>query len=55
MTRTGLMAVFLYNRAIKIFLLPLLIYYFGVEYSIVLLMALIIASLVEGKIIEVLE
>jgi len=53
--RTGLIAVFLYNRAIKVFLLPLLIYYFGAEYSIVLLMALIIASLVEGKIIEVLD
>jgi uncharacterized membrane protein YraQ (UPF0718 family) len=53
--RTGLIAVFLYNRAIKIFLLPLLIYYFGVVYSIVLLMALIIASVVEGKMIEVLE
>jgi uncharacterized membrane protein YraQ (UPF0718 family) len=53
--RKGLIAVFLYNRAIKIFLLPLLIYYFGVEYGIVLLMALIIASVVEGKMIEVLE
>ncbi len=53
--RTGLLAVFLYNRAIKIFLLPLLIYYFGAEFSVLLLMWLIIASLVEGKIIEVLE
>lgn len=53
--RIGLIAVFLYNRAIKIFLLPLLIYYFGAEYSIVLLIGLIIASLVEGKLIEVLE
>jgi uncharacterized membrane protein YraQ (UPF0718 family) len=53
--RTGLLAVFLYNRAIKIFLLPLLIYYFGAEFSILLLMWLIIASLAEGKIIEILE
>lgn len=52
--RTGLMAVFLYNRAIKIPLLPLLIYYFGAEFCILLLMWLILASLAEGKIIEIL-
>ena len=50
--RTGLIAVFLYNRAIKIPLLPLMVYYFGLKFVIVLLFYMIIASLVEGKIIE---
>jgi hypothetical protein len=53
--RTGLIGVFLYNRAIKIPLLPLLIYYFGTAFTILLLMWMIIASLVEGKIIEIID
>lgn len=52
--RTGLVAVFLYNRAIKIPLLPVLIYYFGKEFTIVLLLLTVVASLIEGKIIEML-
>ena len=51
--RTSLVAAFLYNRAIKIPLLPLMIYYFGGIYVAVLLIFMIIASIVEGKIIEV--
>jgi hypothetical protein len=53
--RTSLVAAFLYNRAIKIPLLPLMIYYFGVIYVVVLLIFMIIASIVEGKIIELIE
>jgi uncharacterized membrane protein YraQ (UPF0718 family) len=53
--RTGLIGVFLYNRAIKIPLLPLLIYYFGTAFTILLLMWMIIASLAEGKIIEIID
>lgn len=51
--RPALMGVFLYNRAIKIPLLPLLIYYFGIEFSTLLLIWMVIASLVEGKILEI--
>ncbi|NOR54035.1 MAG: permease [Candidatus Aminicenantes bacterium] len=53
--RTGLVAVFLYNRAIKIPLLPVMIYYFGIEFSIILLIWMAIASLIEGKVIEIIE
>jgi uncharacterized membrane protein YraQ (UPF0718 family) len=53
--RTGLIGVFLYNRAIKIPLLPLLVYYFGAAFALLLSMWTIVASLVEGKILELLE
>jgi len=53
--RSGLVAVFLYNRAIKIPLLPLMIYYFGINFVVILLIYMIIASLLEGKIIEIVE
>jgi uncharacterized membrane protein YraQ (UPF0718 family) len=53
--RSGLIATFLYNRAIKIPLLPLMIYYFGSIFVSVLLIYMIIASIIEGKIIEKIE
>lgn len=53
--RTGLMVVFLYNRAIKIPLLPVLIAFFGIKFTIVLLIWTILASLIEAKIMEMLE
>jgi len=51
--RSGLVAVFLYNRAIKIPLLPIMIYYFGIKYVILLSIYMVIASIIEGKIIEI--
>ena len=53
--RSGLVAVFLYNRAIKIPLLPVMIFYFGVFFAVILCIYMIIASIVQGKIIEVIE
>lgn len=53
--RSGLVAVFLYNRAIKIPLLPLMVYYFGTVFVVVLLIYMVIASIVEGKVIEMIE
>ena len=53
--RSGLMAAFLYNRAIKIPLLPLMVYYFGIRFVVVLLIYMIIASILEGKVIEIFE
>ena len=50
--RIGLIAAFLYNRAVKIPLLPLMIFYFGVPFVAVLTLYMIIASVVEGKILE---
>lgn len=53
--RSGLVAVFLYNRAIKIPLLPIMIYYFGIKFVILLSIYMVIASIIEGKIIEIIE
>ena len=53
--RSGLVAVFLYNRAIKIPLLPVMVYYFGIQFVVILLVWMILASVVEGKIIEIIE
>jgi len=48
----GLIATFIYSRAIKLPLLPIMIYYFGIKYTIVLTVVLIVMSIVQGKIIE---
>ena len=48
----GFIAVFLYNRAVKIPLLPALILYFGLTYTIALLVVMIISGLLEGKIVD---
>ncbi len=53
--RSGLVAAFLYNRSVKIPLLPVMIYYFGLTFVIVLLIYMVIASVIEGKMIELLE
>lgn len=53
--RSGLVAVFLYNRAIKIPLVPLMVYYFGAIFVVVLFVYMIIASVVEGKLIEIID
>ena len=51
--RSGLVAAFLYNRAIKIPLLPIMIYYFGVFFVFTLCIYMIIVSVIEGRIIEI--
>ena len=53
--RTGLVAVFLYNRAIKIPLLPVMIFYFGAFFVIILCIYMIVASILQGKVIEIIE
>ena len=50
--RNGLIAGFLYNRAVKIPLLPLLIMYFGLVYTIVLMIVMIIMSVFQGIVVE---
>lgn len=50
--RVGLISCFLYNRAIKIPLLPLMIFYFSIKYVLVLLVIMIFASVLEGVILE---
>ncbi|MBA7709319.1 hypothetical protein ES703_118233 [subsurface metagenome] len=48
----GLIACFLYNRAIKIPLLPIAIFYFGWKYIIVLSLIMIFMSVVQGVMIN---
>ena len=50
--RTALISVFLYNRGIKLPLLPLMIHYFGVAYTLILAAYLILFSLLSGIVIE---
>ena len=51
--RTAYIAAFLYNRAIKLPLLPLLILYFGLTYTIVLTIVMVIISIFQGVIEEI--
>ncbi len=53
--RSGLIAAFLYNRGIKIPLLPIMVYYFGLAFVGILVVYMVVASVVLGKLIEVLE
>ncbi len=50
--RTMLLTIFLYNRAIKIPLLPMMIYYFGLKFTAVLTGLMILASILDGWIVE---
>jgi len=50
--RTALIAVFLYNRGIKLPLLPLMIYYFGLAFTLTLATYLTLFSLLSGLIVE---
>ena len=53
--RSGLVAAFLYNRAIKLPHLPLMIYYFGTVFVVVLLVYMVIVSVIVGKLVEFIE
>lgn len=50
--RTGLVAAFLYNRAIKIPLLPFMILYFSWQFVLILTIVMIIISVFQGIIVE---
>lgn len=53
--KTSLMVAFLYSRAIKIHLLPLMIHYFGITYSLLLGFYLICFAVVSGVAMQALE
>jgi uncharacterized membrane protein YraQ (UPF0718 family) len=50
--RNGLIAAFLYNRAIKLPHLPLMVYYFGSLFVALLLIYMVIASVIVGRLVE---
>jgi uncharacterized membrane protein YraQ (UPF0718 family) len=49
---TALAATFLYSRAIKLPLLPLMIYYFGASYTVVLSLYLIAFAVINGIVVD---
>ena len=50
--RNGFIATFLYNRAVKPALIPLMIFYFGLSFTIVLMIVIIIFSIIQGIFLE---
>ena len=52
--RPALLAVFLYNRNVKIPFLPVMAYYFGLTYTIIVSAYIIVFSVISGKLIEML-
>jgi len=52
--KNSLIAVLLYNRNVKIPFLPALIYYFGLPFTIILSIYILIFSILNGKLIELL-
>ncbi|MDD2666844.1 MAG: hypothetical protein PHD13_07495 [Methanocellales archaeon] len=48
----GLIACFLYNRAIKIQLLPIAIFYFGIRYILVLTFVMVFVSVFQGILLD---
>ncbi len=50
--RTALTATFLYSRAIKLPLLPVMIYYFGLPYTLILCLYLVTFAVINGMLVE---
>lgn len=50
--RTALTSAFLYSRAVKLPLLPLMIHYFGMAYTLVLCLYLICFAIISGILVE---
>jgi uncharacterized membrane protein YraQ (UPF0718 family) len=48
----GFLATFLYNRAIKVPLLPVALFYFGLKYVIVLTLMMIFFSVIQGMLVN---
>ena len=48
----GLIAIFLYNRAIKIPLIPLAVFYFGLKFVVILTFVMIVFSIIQGLLLN---
>ncbi|MCD6149760.1 hypothetical protein J7J13_03185 [bacterium] len=51
-TKDGFIAAFLYNRAVKIPMLPMMIYYFGWPFTIIITIYMILFSVINGVLVE---
>ena len=50
--KDDVITIFLYNRAIKLHLLPMMIYYFGWMYTVILTIVMIVISVVNGIVVR---
>ena len=50
--RNSLLATFLYNRNVKIPFIPIMVYYFGFKFTIIISIYIIIFSVLNGKTVE---
>ena len=50
--RNGLLATMLYNRNVKIYFLPAIIYYFNLRYAVILSIYIILFSILNGILLE---
>lgn len=50
--RSGIIATFLYTRAVKPAMIPLMIFYFGLVFTLVLTVVMIVFSILQGMVIE---
>ena len=50
--RDGFIAAFLYNRAVKIPILPMMIYYFGLSFTAILTFYMILFSIINGFVVD---
>ena len=50
--KDGFIAAFLYNRAVKIPMLPMMIHYFGLPFTVILTFYMIIFSIINGIFVE---
>ena len=53
--KDGLIATFMYARAVKLPLLPFMVDLFGLLFTIVMTLYILIASVIQGKVIDALE
>ncbi|BAF69206.1 permease [Nitratiruptor sp. SB155-2] len=53
--RDSLIALFFYARAVKLPLLPLMVHYFGLKFTIVVNIYIVVAALLQGIIVEKIE
>ena len=50
--KNGLIATFLYARAVKPALIPLMVVYFGLAFTIILTLVMVIFSVIQGEVLE---
>lgn len=50
--KDGLISTFLYSRAVKIPMMPIMIYYFGLSFTVIITFYMIVFSIINGVLVE---